>query len=112
MRKTKIIPAYDPLQAPYIEVKAIIRQPGITNGIPNIKKETKYNVAPSAKKIATYICNQIFGSDLVVNIPEGINWLMPTLREAMETGVYCKESFIYLHKFDNKAYLEIVKPNQ
>jgi hypothetical protein len=49
---------------------------------------------------------------LVTSIPEGINWLMPTLREAMETGVYCKESFIYLHKFDNKVYLEIVKPNQ
>jgi len=26
--------------------------------------------------------------------------------------VYCKDSFIYLHKFDNKVYLEIVKPNQ
>jgi hypothetical protein len=103
---------FRPLQSPFIKVNAEVVLNGTTNGKANIRKETTYKVSPPAKKIATYICNQIFGSDLVTSIPEGINWLMPTLREAMETGVYCKESFIYLHKFDNKVYLEIVKPNQ
>lgn len=113
MRKIKIIPAYDPLQAPYIEIKAIVRQPGITNGIPNIKRETKYNVAPSAKKIATYIVNQIFGSELVTQT-EGleISWLMPTLKEALEEGVYQGESFVYIHIFDKKIYLECIKKNE
>ena len=93
---------FRPLQSPFIKVNAEVVLNGTTNGKANIRKETTYKVSPPAKKIATYICNQIFGSDLVVNIPEGINWLMPTLREAMETGVYCKESFIYLHKFDSQ----------
>lgn len=113
MKTTKIIPAYDPLQAPYIEVKAIVRQPGITNGIPNIKKETRYNVAPSAKKIATYIVNQIFGSELVTQT-EGldINWLMSSLKEALEEGVYQGESFIYIHIYDKKIYLECIRKNE
>ena len=101
------IKPYSPLQAPYINVKVKVIQPGITNGKPNIKEENKYVVSPSAKKIATYIRNQIFGSDLVTQT-EGldINWLMPTLSESLEKAIYQEESFIYLHKFDNKVYLE------
>jgi hypothetical protein len=95
------------LQTPYINVKVKVVQPGTTNGKPNIRYEDKYIVSPSAKKIATYIKNQIFGSDLVTQT-EGldINWLMPTLSEALEKSIYQKESFIYIHKFDNKVYLE------
>ena len=98
------------LQAPFIKIVAKITIPGYTNGIPNIKEEEKYVVAPSAKKIATYIRNQLFGSDLLTQT-EGldINWLMPTLGEALELSVYEKESFIYIHKFDNKVYLECIK---
>ena len=105
---------FRPLQAPFIKVVAEVVLNGITNGKSNLKKkkEVTYKISPPAKKIATYICNQIFGSDLVVSIPEGINWLMPSLREALETCVYCKEAFIYLHKFDNKVYLETINPNQ
>lgn len=103
---------FRPLQAPFIKVEAEVVLNGLTNGKPNIKKERTYKISPPAKKIATYICNQIFGSELVTNIPEGINWLMPSLREALETCVYCKEAFIYLHKFDDKVYLETIKPNQ
>ena len=103
---------FRPLQAPFIKVEAEVVLNGVTNGKPNIKKEKTYKISPPAKKIATYICNQIFGSDLVTSIPEGINWLMPSLREALETCVYCKEAFIYLHKFDDKVYLETIKPNQ
>ncbi len=95
------------LQPPYIRVKAKVTMPGTTNGIPNIKEEDRYVVAPSAKKIATYIRNQLFGSDLVTQT-EGldINWLMPTLGQSLEEAIYDKESFIYIHKFDNKVYLE------
>lgn len=98
------------LQAPYISVKAKIIQPGTTNGKPNIKYKDDYVIAPSAKKIATYIKNQIFGSELVMQT-EGmeINWLMPTLSEALEKAIYQTESFIYLHKFNNKVYLECIK---
>ena len=105
---------FRPLQAPFIKVQAEVVLNGITNGKSNLKKkkEYSYKISPPAKKIATYICNQIFGSDLVTNIPDGINWLMPSLREALETCVYCKEAFIYLHKFDGKVYLETIKPNQ
>lgn len=105
---------FRPLQAPFIKVQAEVVFNGITNGKSNLKKKTEitYKISPPAKKISTYICNQIFGSDLVTSIPDGINWLMPTLREALETCVYCKEAFIYLHKFDDKVYLEIVKSNQ
>lgn len=105
---------FRPLQAPFIRVKAEVVLNGMTNGKSNLKKheEITYKVSPPAKKIATYICNQLFGSDLVTDIPDGINWLMPSLREALETCVYCKEAFIYLHKFDGKVYLETIKPNQ
>lgn len=101
------IKPFSPLQSPYIKVKVKVVQPGTTNGIPNIKEEDKYVISPSAKKIATYIRNQIFGSDLVTQT-EGldINWLMPTLAESLEKAIYQEESFIYLHKFDNKVYLE------
>ena len=105
---------FRPLQAPFIKVEAEVVLNGITNGKSNVKKvkERTYKISPPAKKIATYVCNQIFGSDLVTNIKKGINWLMPSLREALETCVYCKEAFIYLHKFDDKVYLETIKPNQ
>jgi hypothetical protein len=98
------------LEAPYIRVEATVTQPGITNGKPNIRRETKYIIAPSGKKIATYIVNQVFGSDLVTQT-EGlnINWLMPTLKESLELAVYEQESFILIHKFDDKIYLECIK---
>ena len=101
---------FNPLQAPYIKVNVKITNPGTTNGKPNIKEEQRYVLAPSAKKIGTYIRNQLFGSDLLTQT-EGldINWLMPTLGEALELSVYEKESFIYIHKFDNKIYLECIK---
>lgn len=101
------------LQTPYIKIRATVTIPGYTNGIPNIKEEDRYVVAPSAKKIATYIRNQLFGSDLVTQT-EGldINWLMPSLAKALEEAVYSKESFIYIHKFDNKVYLECLNKCQ
>lgn len=104
---------FRPLEAPFIKVETEVILNGITNGKSNLKrkKEKTYKISPPAKKIATYICNQIFGSDLVTNV-DNVNWIMPTLREAIETCTYMKESFIYLHKFDNKAYLEIIKKNQ
>ena len=106
MRTGKIKPS-ELLQAPFISVKAKVISPGTTNGKPNIRYEDSYCIAPSAKKIATYIRNQLFGSELVVQT-EGmeINWLMPTLSEALEKAIYQTESFIYLHKYNNKVYLE------
>ena len=105
--RTGKIKASELLQAPYISVKAKIIQPGTTNGKPNIKYEDTYCVAPSGKKIATYITNQLFGSELMTQT-DGmeINWLMPTLSEALEKAIYQTESFIYLHKYNNKVYLE------
>jgi hypothetical protein len=104
---------FNVLQSPYIKVKTEVIMPGLTNGKPNIKHVDKYVVAPSAKKISTYIINQIFGSELVTQT-EGlnINWLMPTLKEALEIAIYQEESFIYIHKFDNKVYLEVIKKNE
>lgn len=101
------------LQSPFIRIKAKVTMPGTTNGIPNIKEEERFVIAPSAKKIATYIKNQLFGSDLVTQT-EGldINWLMPTLGKALEEAVYDKEAFIYIHKFDNKVYLECLRKCQ
>ena len=101
---------FNPLQAPYIKVNVKVSSPGITNGKPNIVEEERYVLSPSAKKIGTYIRNQLFGSDLLTQT-EGldINWLMPTLAEALELSVYERESFIYIHKFDNKIYLECIK---
>ena len=99
-------------QAPFIKIKAKVTAPGTTNGKPNIKYEDKWIVAPSGKKIATYIRNQVLGNELVTQT-EGleINWLMPTLSEALENAIYQKESFIYLHKFNNKVYLECLHKN-
>lgn len=110
MNNARIKSAYNALEAPYIKVEATVTQPGITNGKPNIFRKSKYIVAPSGKKVATYIVNQIFGSDLVTQT-EGlsINWLMPTLKESLELAVYEEESFILIHKFDNKIYLECIK---
>lgn len=103
---------FNVLQAPYIQVKVKVTQPGMTNGVPNVRYENKYIVAPTGKKIASYIVNQIFGSELMTQT-EGleIGWLMPTLKEALELAVYEEESFIYLHKYDNKVYLECIKKN-
>ena len=105
----KIRPSYI-LQSPFISVKAKVITQGLTNGKPNIKEEDRYVLPPSAKKIAKYISNQIFGSDLVTQT-EGldINWIMPTLGEALENAIYSEESFIYIHKFDDKVYLECLK---
>ena len=101
---------FNPLQTPYIKINVKVTNPGTTNGKPNIVDEEKYVLAPSAKKIGTYIRNQLFGSDLLTQT-EGldINWLMPTLGEALELAVYETESFIYIHKFENKIYLECIK---
>lgn len=101
---------FNPLQTPYIKINVKITNPGITNGKPNIVNDERYVLAPSAKKIGTYIRNQLFGSDLLTQT-EGldINWLMPTLGEALELAVYERESFIYIHKFDDKVYLECIK---
>lgn len=102
----------DLILAPYIKIDVSVENPGYINGVPNIKKkqEERYVLAPSAKKIGTYIRNQLFGSDLMTET-EGldINWLTPTLGEALEQAVYDKEAFIYLHKYDNKIYLECIK---
>ena len=110
MNNARIKSAYNVLEVPYIKVEATVTQPGMTNGKPNIFRKSKYIVAPSGKKVATYIVNQIFGSDLVTQT-EGlnINWLMPTLKESLELAVYEEESFILIHKFDNKIYLECIK---
>ena len=54
----------NPFQAPYINVKVKVVSPGITDGKPNIREEDRYVLSPSAKKIGTYIRNQLFGSDL------------------------------------------------
>lgn len=99
-------------EPPFIQVKAKVTAPGTTNGKPNIKYKEEYVVAPSAKKIATYIRNQIFGSELVSQT-EGmeINWLMPTLSESLEKAIYQTESFIYLHKYNDKVYLECLNCN-
>lgn len=101
------IKASEFLKAPFIKVTTKVTMPGTTNGKPNIKYEDEYVIAPSGKKIATYITNQLFGSELVTQT-EGleINWLMPTLSEALEKAIYQTESFVYLHKFANKVYLE------
>ena len=109
----QIIQAYDPFQAPYIEVNSYVRVPGATNGKPNIEKHKCYNVAPSAKKIATFIVNSIFGSDIVTQT-EGlkVGWLMPTLKECLEEGIYQGESFVYIHKFEDKIYLECIRKNE
>jgi len=100
----------NPFQAPYISVKVKVVSPGTTNGKPNIVERDEYVLAPSAKKIGTYIRNQLFGSDLLTQT-EGlnINWLMPALGEALELSVYEKESFIYIHSFENEIYLECIK---
>ena len=102
---------FKPLQAPFIKVEVEVTENAIENGKPKIKKQSYYKICPSAKKIATYIVNQILGSDLIV--PEtDINWLMPTLQKSLEQAIYSKESFIYLHKFDGKVYLENIKANE
>ena len=104
---------FSPLDAPFIKVEVEVTENAKINGKkPIIKKKNKYKIAPSPKKIANYIVNQIFGTDIVLEAQDyNINWLMPTLKEVLENCVYCKEAFIYLHKFDDKVYLECIKPN-
>ena len=99
------------LLAPYIKIDVEVKSRGITNGVPNVsKRDEKYVLAPSAKKIGTYIRNQLFGSDLLTQTDGlDINWLMPALSEALELSVYEGESFIYIHKYDEKIYLECIK---
>ena len=98
--------------APFIQIKAKVTMPGTTNGKPNIEYKEEYIVAPSAKKIAIYIRNQLFGTELVSQTENlDINWLMPTLSESLEKAIYQTESFIYLHKYDNKVYLECLNKN-
>ena len=99
-------------EAPYISVKVKVEAPGKTNGKSNIKYREDYVIAPSGKKIATYIRNQLFGSELITETKNlDINWLMPTLSEALEKAIYQTESFIYLHKYNNKVYLECLNKN-
>ena len=97
--------------APYIKIDVEVRNPGYINGVPNKpKKDERYVLAPSAKKIGTYIRNQLFGSDLLTQTDGlSINWLMPSLSEALELSIYERESFIYIHKYDGKIYLECIK---
>lgn len=104
---------FRPLEAPFIKVDVEVTENALINGKkPKIKKIRKYKLAPSPKKIANYIVNQIFGSDIVLQAENyNINWLMPSLKEALENAIYCKEAFLYLHKFDGKIYLECIKPN-
>lgn len=98
------------LQSPFIQIKAKVTMPGTTNGMPNIKEERKFVLPPSAKKIGSYIKNQIFGSDIVTQTDGlDVNWIMPTLGQALEEAIYDKEAFIYIHKFDNKVYLECLR---
>ena len=104
---------FNVLESPFIKVKTEVCMPGGKNGKPVLVEKDKYVVAPSAKKISTYIVNQIFGSELVTQTDGlNINWLMPTLKEALELATYQEESFIYLHKFDDKVYLECIKKNE
>ena len=99
-------------EAPFIQIKAKVVMPGETNGKPNIEYKEDYVIAPSAKKIATYIRNQLFGSELVSKTENlEINWLMPTLSESLERAIYQTESFIYLHKYEDKVYLECLNKN-
>jgi hypothetical protein len=37
---------------------------------------------------------------------------MPTLKECLEEGIYQGESFVYIHKFENKIYLECIRKNE
>lgn len=102
-----------PLQSPYIKVEAQVIANSVQNGknmLPQ-NRMNNYYVAPSAKKIATYIVNQLFGSEITTQT-EGldIGWLMPSLKKALELGVYQKEAFIYIHKYNNKIYLECLRP--
>ena len=99
-------------EPPFIQINAKVTVPGEQNGKANIKYKEEYVVAPSAKKIATYIRNQLFGTELVSQT-EGldINWLMPTLGESLERAIYQTESFIYLHKYNDKVYLECLNKN-
>lgn len=102
-----------PLQSPYIKVEAQVIANSVQNGknlLPQ-NKQNCYYVAPSAKKIATYIINQIFGSEIVTQT-EGlqVGWLMPSLKQALELGIYQTQSFVYIHKYNNKIYLECLRP--
>ena len=106
-----MIKEFRPLQEPFIKVDVQVIQNARINGKPTIKTEYRYEVSPSAKKIATYIVNQLFGTDLVVK-DNDINWLMPSLKEALTEAIYCKESYICLKKFDDKVYIETLRPNQ
>lgn len=110
INNARIRPSINVLQAPFIKVDATIIQPGTINGKPTIKPGSEYIIAPSGKKIADFIVNQIFGSELVTQT-DGlqIGWLMPSLKEVLEQSIYQKEAFLYIHRFDDKIYLECFK---
>ena len=63
---------FNVLESPFIKVKTEVCMPGGKNGKHVLVERDKYIVAPSAKKISTYIGNQIFGSELVTQT-EGLN---------------------------------------
>ena len=96
--------------APFIKVDVEVTMPGSHNGTPNITKtESKYVVAPTAKKIATYMTNQIFGSDILTGVAGmNVSWIMPTLKESFENAIYCTESFIQILIFEGRVYLKFV----
>lgn len=106
--------SFSPLRSPYIKVDATVIMNGTTNGRNNIPGRylQKYIVAPSAKKIAIFVKNQIFGSDLMTQI-EGldIGWLTPTLQESIESAAYQREVFVYIHNINNKIYLQVIGKN-
>ena len=106
--------SFSPLRSPYIKVDATVIMNGTTNGRSNIPGRylQKYIVAPSAKKIAIFIKNQIFGSDLMTQTENiDIGWLTPVLQEAIESSVYQEEAFIYIHYINNKIYLQVIDKN-
>ena len=101
---------FRPLQAPFIKVNVEVTENAIENGKPKIKKQSYYKICPSAKKIATYIVNQILGSDIIVPDTD-INWLMPTLQKSLEQAIYSKEiSLITCTKMYRKSCAYLTSP--
>lgn len=112
MNKINVRSDYNVLRTPFIRIEAFVAsyENAEKSGV---SRQRQYIVAPTAKKIATYIRNQIFGSEIVTQT-EGlkVSWLMPTLKEALEEAVYQQESFVWIHKYNNKVYLQCLKKNE
>lgn len=105
---------FTPLQAPFIKINTTVIPNAKTNGKSSIPGRyiDEYIIAPSAKKIATFIKNQLFGSDLLTQTENlDIRWLTPTFQEAVESAIYLEEAFIYIHFFNEKIYLEVINKN-